>query len=133
MVYILSIEELSGECMDYLYTGGYFSEIYQEPYPHFSDGYDEIFICGMAVNFNDHEIYNKAATTFIIYLEEKQKDCDWLMINQDLVIELFNLLIKSFDSGNLLPAIKLLENDPEFFEMLTCNIRNLLMHQKIAA
>ena len=116
-----------------MHADGYFSGIYHEPYQYFDGDYDEIFFGGMAVNFNDDEVYNKAATTFILYLEEKQKDIDWLMINQDLIIELFDLLINSFDSGNLLPAIKLLENDPEFFNNLVSNIRNLLMHQKIAA
>jgi hypothetical protein len=119
--------------MSYLNDGGYFSEVYGEPNSHFDDDYDEFFMGGMAFNFNDNEVYNKAATTFILYLEEKQKDIDWLMINQDLIIELFDLLVNSFDSGNLLPAIKLLENDPDFFEILASNIRNLLMHQKIAA
>ena len=113
--------------------GGYFSDIYQTPYLDVSDEYCEILIGSMTVNFYDNEIYKKAATTFIIYLEEKQKDSDWLMINQDLVIELFNLLIQSFESGNLLPAIKLLEDDPEFSELLADNIRTLLMHQNIAA
>ena len=119
--------------MNYQGPGGYFSDIYEEPYLYVSDDYCEILIGSITVNLNDNEIYKKAAMTFILYLEEKQKDSDWLMINQDLIIDLFNLLIQSFESGNLLPAIKLLENDPEFSEILANNIRTLLMHQNIAA
>ena len=119
--------------MNYQGPGGYFSDIYEEPYLYVSDDYSEILIGYITVDLNDNEIYKKAAMTFILYLEEKQKDSDWLMINQDLVIDLFNLLIESFESGNLLPAIKLLEYDPEFSEILSNNIRTLLMHQNIAA
>ncbi len=119
--------------MNYQGPGGYFSDIYEEPYMNVSDDYSEILIGCMSVDFNDNEIYKKAALTFILYLEEKQKDSDWLMINQDLIIDLFDQLIQSFESGNLLPAIKLLENDPEFSEILANNIRTLLMHQNIAA
>ena len=113
--------------------GGYFSNINQKAFLDGSDDYSEILIGSMTVNFYDNEIYKKAAMTFILYLEEKQKDSDWMMINQDLVIDLFNLLIQSFESGNLQPAIKLLEDDPEFSEMLENNIRTHLMHKNIAA
>ena len=119
--------------MNFQSAAGYFNDIYQEPFLYVSDDYCEILIGCIPVNFNDNEIYEKAAITFILYLEEKQKDSDWLMINQDLIIDLFNLLIQSFESGNLLPAIKLLEYDPEFSEILANNIRTLLMHQNIAA
>ena len=119
--------------MNFQSAAGYFNDIYQEPFLYVSDDYCEILIDCMTVNFNDNEIYKKAALTFILYLEEKQKGSDWLMINQDLIIDLFDLLIQSFESGNLLPAIKLLENDPEFSEILANNIRTLLMHQNIAA
>jgi hypothetical protein len=119
--------------MNYQSPGGYFSDINKKPYLDVSDDYCEILIGSITVNFYDSEIYKNAAMTFILYLEEKQKDSDWLMINQDLIIDLFNLLIQSFESGNLLPAIKLLEDDPEFSEILANNIRTLLMHQNIAA
>ena len=119
--------------MNYQSFGSYFGSISQKPYLYAGDDYCEVLIDCVKIDYNDKEVYEKAAFTFTLYLEEKQKDSEWLLLNQDLIIDLFDLLVQSFESKNLLPAIKLLETDPDFSEILTNNIKTLLMHQNNAA
>jgi hypothetical protein len=49
------------------------------------------------------------------------------------VIKMFTELIRSVEAGDLLPALRVLEKDPEFSSMLDENIRALLIQHNIAA
>ena len=119
--------------MDYLDPGGYFNDLYEEPFLNGHGNYGEISGEMMEVNLYEMELYEKAVGTFIEFLEEKQDDGKWLLANQDLVIKMFSELIRSVESGDLLPAIRVLESDPEFSGMLDENIRALLMQHNMAA
>ncbi len=119
--------------MDYLDVGGYFNDLYEETFLNRCGNNGEIFAEMMEVNLYEIEIYEKAVCTFIEFLEEKQDDSNWLLKNQDLVIKMFTELIRSVEAGDLLPALRVLEKDPEFSSMLDENIRALLMQHNMVA
>lgn len=119
--------------MDYLNVGGYFNDFYEETFLNKYGNNGEIFGEMMEVNLYEIEIYEKAVCTFNEFLEKKQDDINWLLKNQDLVIKMFSELIPSVEVGDLLPALRVLEKDPEFSGMLDENIRALLMQHNMAA
>ena len=79
------------------------------------------------------EIYEWAVRSFIEYLEERQQDLDWLLENQDLVIELFDTLIQMGESEDLLPALQILEGDPHFAEILDDNALKIMIQHTMDA
>jgi hypothetical protein len=78
------------------------------------------------------DVYESAVRSFIQYLEAKEMDLDWLMDNQDLVIELFDVLIEMGDSEDMLPALQILEQDPRFSEILDENALKVMIQHTMA-
>ena len=87
----------------------------------------------MEFNLSGKQIYEKAVETFIDYLESKQQDTYWLMGNHKLIEEMFKALYYSEEPESLLPALKILEKDPCFSELLEKNILNLILHHTLVA
>jgi hypothetical protein len=112
--------------MSYFGGGDFFSDIY-EPSGSYEYDYGHEQEGDIELNVYEDELYEKALEAFIDYLEEKQNDRSWLAEHQDLVISIFCTLFKSEDSHDLLPAIKLLDQDPEFAEKLDAVIAELLI------
>jgi hypothetical protein len=87
----------------------------------------------MVSNIYESELFEKALETFIDYLEEKQEDTFWLMVNHQLIEDMFRALNESEDSDCLLPALKVLERDPAFSERLDINLLNLVLQYNCIA
>jgi len=81
----------------------------------------------------DIEVYEGAVRSFIQYLEEREEDLNWLLDNEDIVVELFDALMSSGDGDDLLSAIQILEQDPRFSRILDENaLRIMLQHSQSA-
>ena len=87
----------------------------------------------MKHNLSGTQIYLKAVETFIEYLESKQEDTYWLMGNCKLLEEMFKALCESEEPDNLLPALRVLEKDPGFSELLEKKILTLVLHNSLVA
>ncbi|KPJ88911.1 MAG: hypothetical protein AMS17_03885 [Spirochaetes bacterium DG_61] len=81
----------------------------------------------------ENEIYFKAIETFIRYLEEKQNDKFWLVVNHHLLEDMFRALLESEDENSLLPALKVLQKDPGFSAVLDANLLNVVLQYSLVA
>ncbi len=79
------------------------------------------------------EMFSKFVENFIDYLESKLNDKFWLMTNHKLVDGMFDALYNAEETDDLLPALKILENDPAFAAILDETTLFLLNRQEMAA
>jgi hypothetical protein len=75
----------------------------------------------------DVEVYEGAVRSFIQYLEEREEDLNWLLDNEEIVVELFDELMKTGDGEDLLSAIQILEQDPHFSRILDENALKIML------
>ena len=78
-------------------------------------------------------MYSKYVDQLIDYLESKLNDKFWLMTNHHIVDAMFDALYNAEGADGLLPALKVLENDPAFASMLDAVTLFFLNRQEMAA
>lgn len=87
----------------------------------------------MKDNYFSNDLYERFMENFIDYLEEKLDDKFWLMTHHELIEDMFHALYQSEEIDGLLPALRILEKEPEFSALLDEITLKLLNEQEMAA